>query len=200
MRRVPRLPKLAMAFAAIMAATSCGPAPSPKDSKAREEALRVQHVLGLEYPYRLVARNAFRDGSLGFVVRDRWGEQFTFFFKAQPRVPMDTSSADTLRMAPRFFLSNGDFRTLRGAHKLPIGGQEESAILDMLDVISLDQFARPVRDSLLANVAIRDAKTMNGLSEAQRDALVAASLSVTARNRDPWGMVVWIRGKGWQIR
>jgi len=41
---------------------------------------------------------------------------------------------------------------------------------------------------------------MNGLSEAQRDALVAASLSVTARNRDPRGMVVWIRGKGWQIR
>jgi len=186
---------------AAMAVAGCGSAPVPRDLTARKEVSRVQHVLGLTYPYRITNWDYYRDGgSIGVLVNDRFGRHFQFFFKVPeypPFVPTDTSLADTLRMAPRYFWSGGD-RQMRGARKLSIGGPEELAILDMLDVISLDYLARPARDRLVADV-LRHEKTKEDISRVPTTAIWAGSLAGSARNRDPRGPVVWIRGKGWQI-
>jgi len=196
-----------VALAGIMA-SSCGPAPVPKDTLAREEASQVQHVLGLAYPYKIAEWNSYRDrGSTGVLVRDRLGRRVRFFYMVpEPMSRMDTSSVDTLRIPPRYFRLGGD-QGMRGARRLSIGGQEELAILDMLDVISLDHFARPTRDSMLvvgqslvrANNHRAWMKMLEGLSEERMTAMNGALMAVTARSRDPRGMVLWIRGRGWQM-
>lgn len=160
----------------------------------------MQRVLGLTYPYRIVKWGYYLDGgSVGILVRDRWGRRFQTFFRVPENrsVPTDTSRADTLRMAPRFFWAGGD-EHMEGARKLSIGGSEEMAILDMLDVISLDYFERPTRDSLIA-IATARRTDPERLPEDERNAVRAGLLATSARSRDPRGMVVWIRGKGWQI-
>ena len=183
-----------------MTTAGCGSDPVPRDLGAREEAPRVQRALGLAYPYRIVKWGYYRDGgSIGILVHDRWGRRYRAFLRVPENrsVPTDTSKADTLRMDPRFFWAGGD-EHMQAARKLSIGGPEELAILDMLDVISLDYFERPTRDSLVAFAVARHTDPEH-LSEDERNAIRAAVLETSARVRDPRGMVVWIRGKGWQI-
>src|SRR5262249_31481620 len=84
------------ALVAIIATSSCGPAPVPKDLEAKEEVLRVQHVLGLTYPYWIAEWTYYLDGgSTGVLVRDRGGRRLRFFYMVPDRgVRMDTSSVD----------------------------------------------------------------------------------------------------------
>jgi hypothetical protein len=198
------LPIWLMTWAISLAAMAgCGPAPQPVDEVARREATRVQKVVSLAYPYRILRWEVYADGgSLGVVVRDRWGRRFMFHLAVPSpnRVPspkeLERSPGDTAWMPPRYFWSGGRWNDWRKGRRLTIGGPEESAILDMMDVISLDYFPRATRDSLVGLSRAERERLRQGLSWEQQTALSAGSFPAL-RGRDPRGSVIWVRGKGY---
>jgi len=180
----------------------------PTVSADAETQLAIEHVrevLGLEYPYRVEHWGTYRDGgTLGVTIKDRRGRRLAFSLDGRTgrhdMAALMDSDLDTLRIPHRHFYIGAEHPNKEGARELPIGSDEEFALLDLLDVISLDHFSRATRDSLIEPRLDKSRQAEVGqvfahLKEEERIALGAGSLAASRRSLDPQGMVIHIRSR-----
>jgi hypothetical protein len=166
-------------------AVGCAPRTFPVDESMRGQIERVEQVLQLEYPYEIEHWVSYRDlGTIGVRISDRRGKKFAFSIPGgswQPRTGF-LRLRDTSYVLARPIFAGVEHYLSPGARQLEILGREELAVLDLLDLISLESFPRRTRDSLVAAIYSHhyehtEPDPIEGLSPARRDALWAGQLA-----------------------
>lgn len=190
--------RLVVFFLVAALIASCGGRGRALGSVEESQAKHVEEVIHLQYPYHLVKWEHYLDGgTLGVTIKDSRGRQFQFAVdgRVQP-IPPESLRADTLRLPARHFYVGASHPTEKGAREVPILGNEERAILDLLDLLSVDVLTRVRRDSLVAIVLDTRHREQNyrralqGLTENQKQGLWAGMLARSRREMNPAGMLI----------
>ncbi|MBD3334419.1 MAG: hypothetical protein GF355_02790 [Candidatus Eisenbacteria bacterium] len=104
---------------------------SPQQDELPPETIqRIRSAFGLEYPYTVVTIEKYADGgSYGGIIRGAAGQRLAFSWDGSlPQTP--APSAD---QRPRPVYIGAPYHRDEGAEPLPIGGERERALIDLLD-------------------------------------------------------------------
>ena len=174
---------------------SCGVRGRALDPAEQVQAKHVESVLHMQYPFKIAKWGRYLDGgTLSGTITDAWGRPFQFAVDGRMfQIPPESLQADSFRIPPRHVYIGASHPTAKGARELPILGYEERAVLDMLDLLSVDVLTRVRRDSLVAIVLSRQHvwnRAFRDLSEDQRHALDAGTVAIGRRRMNPAGSVL----------
>lgn len=169
----------------------------------QQQVRHVSEVLHLAYPVRVIECDTYRDGgTLGVKVIDKWGRRFSFAVDGRMRsaeVRRDLRG-DSAFIAARHIYVGAAHPNKKGAREIPVLGDEELAILDMLDLASADILTPERRDSLVAIVLEKGSdgpsvykRMLDALDEKRKTALRLAMLAGTRRRSSPAGTMIPIR-------
>jgi hypothetical protein len=181
-----------LAIAALVTATLLGCSSSPYRAGPNDPAKveRVREVLHLDYPYRIVSTERFLDGgSRTFSVVDRDEQTMDLCSDGRGR-PVPLPGSDGKRRLPPRHLWLGRYMDDPGARELPVHGEEENAILDLLEIVSSEQFPpRVIHRFVTTPESMAVLVRGDRYTEVQRRALWAGILAWQRRRVDPAGEV-----------
>jgi len=120
-------------------------------SPMEAEIQNVSQVFHLDYPFQLTSWDYYLDGgTLAFTVSDVKGTTAVFCLDQSIRNAIERPGK------PGFFYFGADYPTRPGARKLEMGGVEERAVLDLLQLVAAPRFSRSLTDSMAEQRSLSD--------------------------------------------
>jgi hypothetical protein len=184
---------LSLSFAFVMACDRGVEAPPSLSMEIR----RIENVLGLQWPYKMLRVSSYRDGgSIGGSIRDDRGHELEFSwdgglrFRPEDAARMGTRFGKTAPVdsGPRLGYIGADHPAKQGARPVLVRSPEESALVDVLRLAAAGSFPLADQDSVVAIWMDFDPQSdrhemSRRLSESQRNAIEALRLAALLREQ-----------------